>query len=38
MDRTQAYQTMEDANRTVKRIEEVNNKRTAIMNRYANST
>ena len=38
MDRTQAWQTMEDANRTVKRIEEVNNKRTAIMNRYANST
>ena len=38
MDRTQAYQTLEDANRTVKRIEEVNNKRTAIMNRYANST
>ena len=38
MDRTQAWQTMEDANRTVKRIEEVNNQRTAIMNRYANST
>lgn len=38
MDRTQAWQTMEDANRTVKRIEEVNNKRTAIMNRYASST
>ena len=38
MDRTQAWQTMEDANRTVKRIEEVNNKRTAIMNRYAAST
>ena len=38
MDRTQAWQTMDDANRTVKQIEEVNNKRTAIMNRYAAST
>ena len=38
MERTWAWQTMEDANRTVKRIEEVNNKRTAIMNRYAAST
>lgn len=33
-----AYQTLEDANRTVKQIEEVINKKTAIMNRYANST
>lgn len=38
MERTWAWQTMEDANRTVRRIEEVNNKRTAIMNRYAAST
>lgn len=38
MERTWAWQTMEDANRTVRRIEEVNDKRTAIMNRYAAST
>ena len=29
---------MEDANRTVRQIEEANNKKTAIMNRYAAST
>ena len=33
-----AYQTLEDCNRTVKQIEEVINKKTAIMNRYASST
>ena len=38
MAKTWAYQTLEDANRTVKQIEEVINKKTAIMNRYANST
>jgi hypothetical protein len=38
MDRTGAWQTLEDANRTVRRIEEVNNKRASIMNRYAGST
>ena len=29
---------MEDANRTVRQIEEANNKKTAIMNRYAANT
>ena len=38
MAKTWAYQTLEDCNRTVKQIEEVINKKTAIMNRYANST
>ena len=38
MDRLWAYQTLEDANRTVKQIEEITNKKTAIMNRYAAST
>jgi len=38
MDRTWAYQTLEDANRTVRQIEEITNKKTAIMNRYAAST
>jgi hypothetical protein len=38
MDRTGAWQTLEDCNKTVRQIEEVNNKRTAIMNRYAAST
>ena len=38
MDRTWAYQTLEDCNRTVKQIEEITNKKTAIMNRYAAST
>jgi hypothetical protein len=33
-----AYQTLEDCNRTVKEIEEITNKKTAIMNRYAAST
>lgn len=33
-----AYQTLADANNTVKKIEEVINKKTAIMNRYASST
>ena len=38
MAKTWAYQTLEDCNRTVKQIEEVINKKTAIMNRYASST
>ena len=38
MDRTWAYQTLEDANRTVRQIEAITNKKTAIMNRYAAST
>lgn len=38
MAKTWAYQTLEDCNRTVKQIEEVINKKTAIMNRCANST
>ena len=38
MDRTGAWQTLEDCNKTVRQIEEVNNKRTAIMSRYAAST
>ena len=38
MVKTWAYQTLEDANRTVKEIEEVNNKRMAIMSRYSAST
>lgn len=38
MDRTWAWQTLEDANRTVKQIEEITNRKTAIMNRYAAST
>ena len=38
MTKVGAYQTLEDCNRTVKQIEEVINKKTAIMNRYANST
>ena len=38
MAKTWAYQTLEDCNRTVKQIEEVINKKNAIMNRYANST
>ena len=38
MDRTGAWQTLEDANKTVRQIEAVNAKRTAIMSRYAAST
>jgi hypothetical protein len=38
MTKVGAYQTLEDANRTVKQIEEITNKKTAIMNRYAAST
>lgn len=38
LDRLWAYKDLENANNTVKQIEEVNNKKTAIMNRYANST
>ena len=38
MDRTWAWQTLEDANRTVRQIEEITNRKTAIMNRYAAST
>ena len=38
MDRTWAYQTLEDCNRTVRQIEAITNKKTAIMNRYAAST
>ena len=33
-----AWQTLEDCNNTVKQIEAITNKKTAIMNRYANST
>lgn len=33
-----AYQTLEDANRTVKQLEEAINKKNSIMNRYASST
>lgn len=38
MESTWAYQTLADCNNTVKQIEEVINKKTAIMNRYASST
>ena len=38
MTKVGAYQTLEDANRTVKEIEAITNKKTAIMNRYAAST
>ena len=38
MTKVGAYQTLEDANRTVKQIEGITNKKTAIMNRYAAST
>ena len=38
LDRLWAYKDLENANKTVKQIEEVNNKKTAIMNRYASST
>lgn len=38
MEETGAMQTLKDANDTVKQIEAVNAKKTAIMNRYANST
>jgi len=38
MESTWAYQTLQDANNTVKEIEAVNNKMTSIMNRYAAST
>lgn len=38
MTKVGAYQTLEDANRTVKEIEAITNKKTAIMNRYASST
>lgn len=38
MAKTWAYQTLEDANRTVKQLEEAINKKTSIMNRYASST
>ena len=38
LDKTWAWKTMEDANNTVRQIQEVNNKRTAIMQRYANTT
>ena len=38
MTKVGAYQTLEDCNRTVKEIEAITNKKTAIMNRYAAST
>lgn len=38
MERTWAYQTLQDANNTVKQIEAVNNKITSITSRYAAST
>jgi len=38
MDMTWAYKDLEEANRTVREIEAVNAKRTAIMNRYSAST
>lgn len=38
MTKVGAYQTLEDANSTVKKLEEAINKKTAIMNRYAAST
>lgn len=38
MTKVGAYQTLEDANRTVKEIEAITNKKTAIMNRCAAST
>ena len=38
MTKTWAWQTLEDANNTVKQIEAITNKKTAIMNRYASST
>ena len=38
MEKLWAYQTMNDANNTVKQLEEAINKKTAIMNRYAGST
>lgn len=38
LEKTWAYQTLQDANNTVKKIEEVNDKRVAIANRYSAST
>jgi hypothetical protein len=38
MTKVGAYQTLEDCNSTVKKLEEAINKKTAIMNRYAAST
>ena len=38
MESTWAYQTLADANNTVKKIEGVLEKKNAIMNRYASST
>lgn len=38
MDRTWAWKTLEDCNNTVKKIEEITNKKTTIMNRYSAST
>lgn len=38
MERVGAYQTLRDAESTVKKLEDAINKKTSIMNRYANST